>query len=29
LDDLDATLRETVENEVKEFMGKTGENMNI
>jgi elongation factor Ts len=29
LDDLDPTLRETVENEVKEFMGKTGENMNI
>lgn len=29
LEDLDAAIAETIDNEVKEFMGKTGENMNI
>lgn len=29
LEDLDPTIAETIDNEVKEFMGKTGENMNI
>jgi len=29
IEDLDGAIKEEVENEVKEFMGKTGENMNI
>jgi len=29
LEDLNPTIAETIDNEVKEFMGKTGENMNI